>query len=205
MDIASTVSLAGSGRARDDSRRHRLSESSVSFTNRLARALWNAIWALLFRPSPIVAHGWRRMLLRLFGAKIGHGSKVYPSARIWAPWHLEMGEFACLGPYVICYSVDRISLGRNSVVSQYSYLCSASHDIDSADFTLMVGPISIDAFAWVAADAFVGPKVIIGEGAVVGARACVFKDVEPWTVVGGNPACTIGTRSRAIAARSGAR
>ena len=34
----------------------------------------------------------------------------------------------------------------------------------------------------------------IGEGAVVGARAAVFKDVEPWTVIGGNPAKFIKNR-----------
>ena len=47
---------------------------------------------------------------------------------------------------------------------------------------------------WVAAEAFIGMGVIIGEGAVVGARACVFKNVEPWTVVGGNPAKFIKKR-----------
>lgn len=205
MDIASTASRDFRSGVHDDAGRPRLSEASISFSNRLARALWNAVYAMLFRPSPIIAHGWRRMLLRLFGARIGRNSKVYPSARIWAPWHLDMAEFSCLGPYAICYSVDRIYLGRNSVVSQYSYLCSASHDIDSDHFRLMVGPISIGAFAWVAADAFVGPKVTVGEGAVVGARACVFKDVEAWTVVGGNPARIIRTRSRAIAIRHGVR
>lgn len=52
----------------------------------------------------------------------------------------------------------------------------------------------VNDYAWVAAEAFVGPGVIIGEGAVVGARAAVFKDVAPWTVVGGNPAKYIKDR-----------
>ena len=56
-------------------------------------------------------------------------------------------------------------------------------------------PIIIGDRAWVAAEAFIGPGVTVGEGAVVGARAAVFKDVEPWTVVGGNPARVIKTRT----------
>jgi len=53
---------------------------------------------------------------------------------------------------------------------------------------VITAPIRIERRAWVAADTFVGPGVTIGEGAVVGARASVFRDVDPWTVVGGNPA-----------------
>ena len=52
----------------------------------------------------------------------------------------------------------------------------------------------LESKAWVAAEAFVGPGVTIGEGAVVGARAAVFKNVTPWTVVGGNPAKYIKDR-----------
>ena len=52
----------------------------------------------------------------------------------------------------------------------------------------------IENRAWVAADAFVCMGITIGEGAVVGARAAVFKNVEPWTVVGGNPAKVIKKR-----------
>jgi putative colanic acid biosynthesis acetyltransferase WcaF len=90
--------------------------------------------------------------------------------------------------------VAPISIGVQAVVSQYSYLCSASHDYEAPDLPLITAPIVVGARAWVAADAFVGKGVIVGEGAVVGARASVFKNVEPWTVVGGNPARSIKKR-----------
>jgi putative colanic acid biosynthesis acetyltransferase WcaF len=162
---------------------------------RIARLVWNAVWLFLFRPTPRgVCYGWRRFLLRLFGANIGKGCHVLPSARIWQPWKLTMGDYSCLSEDVDCYSVDTIDIGRQTVVSQGAFLCCASHDISSPIMELTYRPIRIESQAWVAARAFVGPGVHIGEGAVVGACAVVTKDVEPWTVVAGNPARVIGKR-----------
>jgi putative colanic acid biosynthesis acetyltransferase WcaF len=128
------------------------------------------------------------MLLRAFGARIGQGAVIHPSVRIWAPWNLSMERFACLAPDVDCYSVAPIRLGEHATVSQYSYLCGASHDYTRLDLPLTPSPISIGAHAWVCADVFIGPGVTVGEGAVVGARSSVYRDVEPWTVAAGNPA-----------------
>lgn len=160
----------------------------LSRRNKLARALWNGVWLLLYRPSPTPLHGWRRWLLRLFGAKIGRGAHPYPSAKIWAPWNLTMGEHSCLSHQVDCYSVDKITLGAHSTVSQYSFLCTASHDYTEPAMPLITAPITLGERAWVTADVFVAPGVTIGDGAVVAARSSVFHDIEPWTVAGGNPA-----------------
>lgn len=162
--------------------------SSHSRANQLARLLWGVVWVFLFRPSPRFLYGWRRFLLRLFGAQVGREAHIYPSARIWAPWNLEIGAFSALGHAVDCYCVDRVCIGAHVGISQYSFLCTASHDIADPHLKLIHAPIRIDDAAWVAADVFVGPGVHIGAGAVVGARSGVFKDVEPWTVVCGNPA-----------------
>lgn len=164
--------------------------------NRAGRALWGIVYALLFRPSPRPLHAWRCLLLKLFGAKLGRGVRVYNSARIWAPWNLVMGDFSVLGDRVDCYAVDRIEIGAHSIVSQYSFLCTATHDPHQPSFPLITAPIIIGAGCWVAADVFVGPGVTVGEGAVVGARASVFKSVEAWMVVGGNPAKPISSRPR---------
>ena len=165
-----------------------------SFGDKTRRAIWNLAWTLLFRPSPILLHGWRRALLRLFGAKIGKGARAYPSARIWAPWNLDLGERSCLGPGVDCYSVAPIKLGRDSTVSQRAFLCSATRDISSPDLALLVGTIEIGAGGWVAAEAFVGPGVLVGDRAVVGARAVVMKDVPSGAVAVGNPARVVSSR-----------
>ena len=167
------------------------------FGNKLRRATWGLIWVMLFRPSLRLALGfrWRRFLLRCFGAKIGVGVRVYPNVRIWAPWNLEMGDYSCLGQFVDCYSVDKITIGANAMVSQYSFLCSAGHDISDPNLRLTTAPIVIGEGAWVCADVFVAPGVTIGDGAVAAARAVVTKNVEPWTVVGGNPAKFIKKRA----------
>src|SRR6266481_5278476 len=154
--------------------------SSHSLGNRLSRALWGLTWLLLFRPSPKILHGWRRWLLRRFGARIGEGAAVHSSVRIWGPWNLEMGPFSCLSPQVDCYAVNTVRIGAYATISQYCFLCTASHDPDTSDMQLTTAPIAIGDHAWVAADAFVGPGVTIGEGAVIGARSTVVKDVSPW-------------------------
>jgi putative colanic acid biosynthesis acetyltransferase WcaF len=109
-----------------------------------------------------------------------------------------MAAHSCLANYVDCYNVAPIELEEFAVVSQYSYLCSASHDYNSPQFLLTFSPIRIGRNAWVAARAFIGPGVSIEQGAVVGANACVYKDVAAWTVVGGNPARIIAHRSTAL-------
>lgn len=170
-------------------RRHHLSVG-----NKLARALWQIVWLLLYRPTPRLLHAWRCLLLRLFGAKLGKAVHPYPSARIWAPWNLEMGDHSCLSEQVDCYCVDRITLGAHATVSQYSFLCTASHDYSVPAFPLVTAPIRIGARAWITADVFVAPGVTIGEGAVISARSSVFQDVEPWVVAAGNPARAVKKR-----------
>ncbi len=171
------------------------SSPSHSVKNKVGRVLWRTVWLLLYRPSPRFAHGWRRFLLRLFKAKIGNAAHPYPSAIIWAPWNLEMGQHSCLGDHTDCYCVDKITIGPHSTISQYSFLCTASHDYEQLGFPVITAPITIGEQSWIAADVFVGPGVTIGNGAVIGARSTVFQSVADWTVVVGNPAREIKKRS----------
>jgi len=171
-----------------------LTPRHLGIGNKLGRVAWQLVWMILYRPTPRIFHPWRCLLLRLFGARLGVSVHPYPSARIWAPWNLVMGDHSCLSESVDCYCVDKITLGRNVTVSQNTHLCSASHDFRDPAFPLVTAPIVVQDEAWIAADAFIGPGVTVGEGAVVGARACVFRDVESWVIVGGNPARVIGRR-----------
>jgi len=99
-----------------------------------------------------------------------------------------------LGFKTICYNTEAVHIGSHSVISQYSYLCTATHDYEDEAFTLYAKPIVIKDGAWICADVFVGPGVTIGRGAVVGARSSVYKDVPSWKVCVGNPARPIKDR-----------
>ena len=169
-------------------------QASFSLANRVLRQLWQCIYVCLFRPSPRFLHGWRIFLLRTFGARIGKGCRVYSRARIWAPWHLQMEDYAKIADDVECYAVANVHLGAQAVVSQGAFLCTASHDYNSPNFQLIASAITIKSHAWVAARAFIGPGVTIGEGAVVGACAVVSKDVPAWQVCVGNPARVVKER-----------
>ncbi len=166
----------------------RVYKSRLSLSNRVARVLWGMVWIILYRPSPTPFFWWRRILLRCFGATVGVKANPYPRCSIWAPWNLTMGAHSCLANDVDCYSVDKIVLGEFATVSQQAMLCTATHDYNAPDFRLVTRPIVIGPRAWVGARAFVGPGVNVGEGAVIGAMSAVFKEVEPWSVVAGNPA-----------------
>lgn len=167
---------------------------SFPLSNRLLRAIWLTVWALLASWTPAPLHCWRRLLLRLFGARLARTARIYGSSRIWFPPFLTMGDHSVLGPEVICYCQAPITLEDYVVVSQRAHLCAGTHEIDDSDFQLVTKPIRLKRRAWVAAEAFVGPGVTIGEGAVVGARAVVFRDIDPWSICVGNPARVIRKR-----------
>lgn len=170
-------------------------KNRLGIRHQVNRFFWNIVWTLLASWLPrSLGSGWKRFLLRSFGAKIDKTAIIYSSAKVFYPANLVMCKNSCLANDVDCYNVAQITIGANSTVSQGAFLCTASHDITDPHHSLITAPILIEDQVWVAADAFVGMGVTIGQGAVVGARAAVFKDVEPWTVVGGNPAKFIKKR-----------
>lgn len=150
------------------------------------RVLWT-LASPFFRLSPRSLWGWRRGMLRLFGARVAAGVHVYPTARITMPWNLSLDEDCAVGDHAILYALGPITLGPRASVSQYAHICAGSHDLSRPDRPLTKPPIAIGADAWIAADAFVGPGLTVGAGAVVGARAVAMKDVPPGYVVVGNP------------------
>jgi putative colanic acid biosynthesis acetyltransferase WcaF len=164
------------------------------FDQTAARVAW--MLALpLFRLSPRPFFAWRRFLLRLFGARVGRQVHIYGSATIYFPWNLDIGDWSSIGERVLVYNLGPVTIGRHVTVSHQAHLCAGTHDHARADMPLLKPPINVGDQAWICADAFLGPGVTVGEGAVVGARAVVTRDVAAWQIVAGNPARTIGTRS----------
>lgn len=164
--------------------------------------LWWIAQALLVHPSPQIFYGWRRAILRLFGARLGQGVRIRPSVRVTYPWRLEIGDHSWIGDGVELYTLGSIRIGRSAVVSQGSYLCGGTHDHRDPTFPMRTGPITIGDEAWLAAQVFVAPGVTVGRGAVVGARSLVLEDVPGGAVAVGHPARVTGApraESRAAA------
>ncbi|MFD2942081.1 putative colanic acid biosynthesis acetyltransferase [Flavobacterium notoginsengisoli] len=169
---------------------------SFSLRNKISRLIWNFARLILFRPfASRLFRKWRVFVLKCFGAKIEWSSHVYASVKIWAPWNLEIGKNSSLGPKVDCYNQGKISIADNTIVSQKTYLCASTHDYNQKDFPLILKPITIGSGVWIAADAFIAPGVSVEDHAVVAARSAVIRNVEKNTIVGGNPAKLIKTRS----------
>ena len=139
--------------------------------------------------------GWRRWLLRRFGAQVGREVHVYPTAALTIPWNLSLGDYAAIGDRVILYALGPISIGARATISQGAHLCAGSHDWRDSSMPLLKMPITIGDDVWVCADAFIGPGVSIDDRAIVGARAVAMKDVAQDMIVAGNPARRIGMRT----------
>lgn len=142
-------------------------------------------------------YGWRRFILRAFGATIGKGVLIRPSARFTYPWKVSIGDYSWIGDDVVIYSLDNIRIGSNTVISQRSYICAGTHDYAKNDFPLQGGAIHIEDMCWLATDVYVAPGARIGRGSVVGARSSVFKDIPELSVCVGSPARKIRTRTSA--------
>lgn len=166
-----------------------------SFSNKVARLLWQVARLFLFRPVPWFWHAPRRGLLRLFGARVGCRVQIMPSVQIWAPWNLSLGDHATVSHGVDLYNVDRIEIGSHATVSQRAFLCTATHAIDHPNMPLTTAPIRIGAGAWICAETYIHLGVTVGVDSVAGVRAVVLHDVPPGQVVGGNPARFIRTRN----------
>lgn len=164
--------------------------------------LWWLVQATLFRWSPQVLYGWRRLLLRLFGAKIGRGVIVRPTAEITYPWKLTIGDFCWIGDYATLYTLGEIHIGEHAVVSQHCYLAAATHDYTRPTFDMVAKTITIEPEAWLATRVFVAPGVTVGRGAVVGACSVVLKDLPAMMISAGHPAKPLRPREPGVAAAS---
>ena len=166
------------------------------YSNReyLIRFLWLIIQPL-FSLSPRSFFFWRVFLLRCFGAKIGRNVHIYPSAMIYMPWNLSIGDNSCIGEWSLIYNLGLILIGKSVTISHKVHLCSGTHDYKNKKLPLIRKKIYIRDYAWVCTDVFIGPGCLIGEGAILGARSVVLSDINSWEIVGGNPAKFIKKRS----------
>lgn len=156
--------------------------------------LWWIVQSILFRTSPQLLYGYRRFLLRAFGAKIGKKVIIRPSVKITYPWKVSIGDYSWIGDDVTLYSLGEITIGKNVVISQKSYICTGSHNYLQSDFPIFAKKITIEDECWLATDVFVAPGITINKGTVVGSRSSVYNNLPSNKVCVGNPAKIIKNR-----------
>ena len=167
---------------------------------RMKRLAWNLVWTLLYKLSPRPFHGWRTMLLRVFGAKMGPHCHFYRRSKVWAPWNLVCDDQVTAADGAEIYNPAPMSFGSHAILSQDSYICGATHDYDDPAFPLIAYAMHVGARSWICARASVAPGVNVGEGAVLGLGSVATRDLQPWTVYAGVPALKVKERARQKAA-----
>lgn len=170
--------------------------SPYTTKEKIGRVLWNYFGQKVFRCTFHNWYGLRNALLRMFGAKVGSPVRIRPTVLIEQPWNLSIGDNSSIGDRAIVYCLGPVTIGKHVSVSQGAHLCAGTHDYRQADMPLLRPPIVVEDMAWVAADAFVGPGVTVGEGAILGARGVATKNLEAWSIYSGNPAQRVRERKK---------
>jgi putative colanic acid biosynthesis acetyltransferase WcaF len=183
--MPSSVNLTQDGRG---------APNPYGFSERLARIIWSISYYLAYRYVPRIFNWWHRAVLRFFGAKVGRGVIIYPSAEIHFPWRVKLGDHCVVGAKVKLYSIGTIHIGEHSVISQHAHLCAGTHDYADPLMPLIRSNICIGRGCWICTEAFVGPSVEIGDRTVVGARAVVVSNLPGDMVCAGNPCRPIKPR-----------
>ena len=173
---------------------HDRGKSPYSLKAKLGRVLWGVVRGTAFRATFHNWYGIRRWILSCFGADLHPSVRIRASARVDIPWNLTMGANSSVGDRAILYCLGPVTIGRGVSISQGAHICAGSHDYTLRSMPLLRPPVVIEDDAWIAAEAFVGPAVRVGAGAILSSRGCAMKDLEPWTIYAGNPAQPVKAR-----------
>ena len=171
-----------------------LTSPTFSLQNKLIRVLWRFVYILFFRFSPVPFFKYRNFILKLFGADLHTSTRIYPTVSIWLPSNLSIGSESTLGPFVDVYNQGKITIGDKVIVSQGAHLCASTHDYNDPLHPLLLAPINVANDVWICAEAFIGPKVSIEQGCVIGARAVLTIKTKSWGVYAGNPCIRVNER-----------
>ena len=148
-------------------------------------------YLISYFPIRIIRLFWLKFIMQ---SKIGKKTYIDMATYFMQPWNLRVGNYTHInrGCFIDCRGV--VSIGNSVSISHKVNLVTGSHDIHSNNMEYKRAPIHIEDFVFIGVGATVLSGVTIGKGAVVCAGACVTKDVEPFSIVGGVPAKVIGTR-----------
>jgi len=129
------------------------------------------------------------------GFELGDGVAIHLGARFDCARGLRLGVGSVVNENCRLDSRGGISIGDNVSISAETIILTADHDINATDFRGRTRPVVIEDYVFIGTRAMILPGVTLHRGSVVAAGAVVNRDVKALDVVGGVPACSIGTRN----------
>lgn len=161
--------------------------------NVFSRACW--FWCnSVFVNSRFPFSGFKKFVLRLFGAKIGKGVVIKPNVNVKYPWNLVVGDHSWIGENVWIDNLDKVNIGANCCISQGAFLLTGNHDYSKPAFDLIIKPIVLEDGAWVGAKSVVCPGVTVKSHAVLAVGSVATSNLEEWSIYQGNPALKVRDR-----------
>jgi acetyltransferase-like isoleucine patch superfamily enzyme len=145
-------------------------------------------------------HRLRRAYYRhVLGWQIGRDSSIHQGLVLYGGrGRVVIGDQSTiqLGCLIAGVGMAELVIGNNVAIAYRSTIILGGHDIRARDFHMILGPVTIEDYVFVGANATILGGVTLGEGCVVGAGAVVGKPVAPYAIVTGNPAKVVGERPR---------
>jgi putative colanic acid biosynthesis acetyltransferase WcaF len=160
----------------------------------IKRIVWFVLNALFIKNSFIPIYGFKRTLLRSFGASIGKGVVIKNGVNIKYPWFLEVGDFSWIGENVWIDNLGKVQIGAHVCISQGAFLLCGNHRFDRSTFDLEVRPIVLEDCVWIGAKAVVCPGVICGSHSVLAVGSVATKSLDSYGIYQGNPCNKIKKR-----------
>ena len=149
------------------------------------KIFYEILWQVFFKQiisSSYPGTYWRKLILILFGAKIGKCIRLSPGIKIKMPWRLCIGNYSWIGEDVWIDNLSMVKIGNNVCISQGTYFCTGNHDYKKVNFDLICQPIIIESESWIGSKVIIGPGNTIGKGAVVKMGSIITKNVPPQSI-----------------------
>ena len=169
----------------------------VKKKNRISKILVKIIWDFFGKPifsSFLPGTYWRKLILRIFGAKIGKGGKIKTNIKISEPWHLSIGDHCWIGENVWIDNLTLVKIANRVCISQGVYICTGNHNYKKDLFNLILEKIVIEDNCWIAAMSIIAPGSILKRGSVICLGSVVSGILEEDGIYKGNPAKLLKSR-----------
>lgn len=126
-------------------------------------------------------------LLRQLFPTMGEGSRVNTPLTVVRAHNVKIGRNVVVMNGCLMMSAGGITIDDEALIAANVQLISNNHDLENR-MIITCKPVHICRRAWIGAGSTILPGVTVGENSVVGAGSVVTHDVEPNTIVAGNPA-----------------